>query len=139
MVVFSEDITIETNGEVHLVDITQNVQQVVTASGVANGLLCVFVPGSTGTLTTIEYEPGLQKDLPLALERIAPKDHYYHHQETWRDDNGHSHIRASLMGPSITIPIRKGTVVHGTWQQLVFIELDTRPRSRTLVVQVIGE
>jgi len=97
------------------------------------------VPGSTGTLTTIEYEPGLMKDLPKAFERIAPKKEYYNHHETWHDDNGHSHVRASIMGPSITIPIKNGKLLHGTWQQIVFVELDTRPRNRNLIVEIVGE
>ena len=94
---------------------------------------------STGTITTIEYEPGLMKDLPRALQKIAPKGEHYDHHETWHDDNGHSHVRASLMGPSISIPIRNGSVIHGTWQQIVFVEFDTRPRNRNIIVQIIGE
>jgi secondary thiamine-phosphate synthase enzyme len=90
-------------------------------------------------LTSIEYEPGLIKDLPEALQRIAPKGIKYNHHQTWNDDNGHSHIRASIMGPSLTIPIINGKIVHGTWQQFVFVELDTRPRDRRLIVQIIGE
>ncbi len=139
MSVHYDEINIQTHGEVDLVDITANVQKVITKSKIKDGIVCVFVSGSTGTITTIEYEPGLMHDLPEALEKIAPKNIYYKHHETWHDDNGHSHVRASLMGPSVTLPIKNGKLVHGTWQQVVFVELDTRPRSRTIVVQIVGE
>ena len=139
MSVHYDEINIQTRGEVDLVDITANVQKVITKSKIKDGIVCVFVSGSTGTITTIEYEPGLMHDLPEALEKIAPKNIYYKHHETWHDDNGHSHVRASLMGPSVTLPIKNGKLVHGTWQQVVFVELDTRPRSRTIVVQIVGE
>jgi secondary thiamine-phosphate synthase enzyme len=139
MSVYYKEIDIKTDGEVDIVDITGDIQKIVGNSEIKNGLVCVFVPGSTGTLTTIEYEPGLMKDLPKALERIAPKKEYYNHHETWHDNNGHSHVRASLMGPSITIPIKNGKLLHGTWQQIVFVELDTRPRNRNLVVEIVGE
>jgi len=99
----------------------------------------VFVVGSTGAVTTMEYEPGLQKDLPRALELLAPKHQRYDHHETWHDDNGHSHVRASIMGPSITLPVRNGKLIHGTWQQLVFMEFDTRPRDRKILIQIVGE
>ena len=139
MVVYYKELHLETKGEVDIQDITDDVQQIVNESGIQEGISCVFVPGSTGTLTTIEYEPGLQQDFPRALEVIAPKDTHYQHHETWHDDNGHSHVRASLMGPSVTLPIHQGKLIHGTWQQLVFIELDTKPRKRTLCIQIIGE
>ena len=139
MGVHYDEINIQTHGEVDLVDITANVQKVITKSKIKDGIVCVFASGSTGTITTIEYEPGLVHDLPEALEKIAPKNIYYKHHETWHDDNGHSHVRASLMGPSVTLPIKNGKLVHGTWQQVVFVELDTRPRSRTIVVQIVGE
>jgi secondary thiamine-phosphate synthase enzyme len=139
MSVFTGEIKVDTKGEVDIIDITDDLQQVVNDSKITNGIACVFVPGSTGTLTTIEYEPGLQKDFPKALEKIAPKKEHYAHHETWNDDNGHSHVRASLMGPSITLPICNKKIVHGTWQQIVFVELDTRPRTRNLIAQIIGE
>lgn len=139
MVVRSEEIKIKTQGEVDIVDITSDVQKAISKSKIKNGIVCVFVPGSTGTVTTIEYEPGLIDDLPKALEKFAPKNIYYKHHETWNDDNGHSHVRASLMGPSTTLPVKNGKMIHGTWQQLVFIEFDTRPRNRNLIVQIIGE
>lgn len=139
MSVHYEEINIQTGGEVDIVDITSNVQKVISKSKIKNGIVCVFVPGSTGTVTTIEYEPGLKQDLPKALEKIAPKNIYYKHHETWHDDNGHSHVRASLMGPSTTLPIKNGRMLHGTWQQLVFVELDTRSRNRSIIIQILGE
>jgi len=139
MSVYTAEINIKTDGEVDIVDITKDIQTQVNKSNIKNGIVCVFVPGSTGTITTIEYEPGLMKDLPKALQRIAPKGEYYNHHETWHDDNGHSHVRASIMGPGISIPIINGRIIHGTWQQIVFVELDTSPRNRNLIVQIVGE
>jgi len=139
MSVFYEEINLKTKGEVDILDITSEIQNVIDKSKINNGLVCVFVPGSTGTITTIEYEPGLKKDFPRALQKIAPKGEYYNHHETWHDDNGHSHVRASLMGPSVTIPVKDGNLLHGTWQQIVFVELDTSPRNRKIIVQIIGE
>ena len=139
MGVYSDQINIKTNGEIDIIDITGEIQNSIDKSKLKDGIICIFVPGSTGTLTTIEYEPGLMKDLPQALEKIAPKDIYYNHHETWHDDNGHSHVRASLMGPSITVPFRNKKLIHGTWQQIVFVELDTRPRNREIIVQIVGE
>lgn len=139
MSVYYDEILISTKGEVDIIDITDDVQKVVKKSKIKNGILCLFVKGSTGTVTTIEYEPGLKKDLPRALEKIAPKKEYYNHHETWHDDNGHSHVRASLMGPSISIPIKNGIALHGTWQQFVFVELDTSQRDRKIIAQIVGE
>jgi secondary thiamine-phosphate synthase enzyme len=139
MGVYSDVVSFRTKGEVDILDITGRVQEVVERSGFKNGIACIFVAGSTGAVTTIEYEPGLMKDLPRAFEKIAPKGIYYDHHETWHDDNGHSHVRASLLGPSLTVPIKNGRLVHGTWQQIVFVDFDTRPRSRELMVQVLGE
>ena len=139
MSVYCDEINIRTKGEVDIVDITDDLQSIVNKSKLKYGIACVFVPGSTGTITTIEYEPGLMKDLPRALQKIAPKGDHYDHHETWHDDNGHSHVRASLMGPSITVPIRNGKLLHGTWQQIVFVELDTKHRSRNIIVHIIGE
>ena len=139
MSVYCGEVNIETNRDVDIVDITSDVQEVVSKSKIKDGIVCVFVPGSTGALTSIEYEPGLMKDFPRALEKIAPRGIHYDHHETWHDDNGHSHVRASLMGPSTTFPIKNGKLLHGTWQQLVFVELDTRPRNRNIVVHIVGE
>jgi len=139
MGIFYDEIKIKTKGEVDIIDITNEIQNVIEKSNINNGIVCIFVPGSTGTITTIEYEPGLMKDLPRTLQKIIPKGEHYDHHETWHDDNGHSHVRASLMGPSITVPIKNGNLLHGTWQQIVFVELDTRPRNRNIAVQLIGE
>ena len=139
MSVYSGEIQISTKCEGDIIDITSNIQEIVKVSKIRNGIICVFVPGSTGTLTTIEYEPGLLNDFPKALDKIAPKSIEYDHHNTWHDDNGRSHVKASLMGPSITLPVIDGKVIHGTWQQIVFIELDTRSRNRNIIVQIVGE
>jgi secondary thiamine-phosphate synthase enzyme len=139
MSTYNGEINIKTHGEVDIIDITGQIQNIVNKSKIKNGICCVFVPGSTGSITTIEYEPGLKKDFPRALQKIAPKGEHYDHHETWHDDNGHSHVRASLMGPSINIPIIENRIIHGTWQQIVFVELDTSPRNRNLIVQIVGE
>ncbi|RLF55666.1 MAG: YjbQ family protein [Thermoplasmata archaeon] len=139
MGVYNDEINVSTNGEVDIIDITDSIQNIINKSRLKEGILCVFVSGSTATITTIEYEPGLMKDLPRMLQKIAPKGIHYDHHETWHDDNGHSHVRASLMGPGITIPFKKGKLIHGTWQQIVFVEFDTRPRDRNIVVQLVGE
>jgi len=139
MSVYCGELNVKTRGEVDIINITDDVQEIVNKSKIKNGIVCLFVPGSTGTITTIEYEPGLMKDLPKALQKIAPKGEYYNHHETWHDDNGHSHVRASLMGPGMSIPLKNGKIIHGTWQQIVFVELDTSPRNRNIIVQIVGE
>ena len=136
---YYEELQFSTKGENDMKDITNDIQQVISISKLKEGIVCVFVPGSTGSLTTIEFEPGLQKDFPQAMNEIAPKNKYYAHHETWHDDNGRSHVKASLMGPSVTIPFHQGKLVHGTWQQIVFIDFDTRPRDRRIIVQLVGE
>mgnify|MGYP000089749595 CR=1 FL=1 len=122
-----------------IVDITGGLAEAVRQSGLSSGTMTVFCPGSTGGLTTIEYEPGLQKDLPEFLERIIPSDRPYHHDETWHDGNGFSHVRSALIGPDITVPFVSGQLTLGTWQQVVFLEFDNKPRQRRLVLQIIGE
>jgi secondary thiamine-phosphate synthase enzyme len=133
------EITLSTDGAGAVVDITSEIQDAVGSSGFNSGTITVFVPGSTGGLTTVEYEPGLLKDLPEFFERLAPSDKTYHHDETWHDGNGFSHVRAALVGPDITIPFVAGSLTLGTWQQVVFLEFDNKPRDRKLVVQIIGE
>lgn len=133
------EISITSSGENDIIDITEKVSGIVKNSNIKNGNAVVFVAGSTGAVTTIEYEPGLKQDFPSALSRIAPQDIEYEHHKMWHDGNGHSHVKASLVGPSLTIPIIEGNLVLGTWQQIVFVELDTRSRNRRLVVQVLGE
>jgi secondary thiamine-phosphate synthase enzyme len=139
MSVYHDELTIHTQREGEIIDLTDEVEKLVHSSHIQDGLACIFVPGSTGAVTTMEYERGLLKDIPRALERLAPKNMPYDHHETWHDDNGRSHVRASILGPSLTVPVHDGHLIHGTWQQLVFIELDTQPRTRKLVVHIIGE
>ncbi len=139
MAVYDEDFDIQTKGEDHIIDITEHVANIVKNSNLSDGIVCIFVSGSTGTITTIEYEPGLLEDMPEAMERLAPKDAVYQHHLRWQDGNGHSHVRASIMGPGITVPFRGGQMLLGTWQQIVFIELDVKPRNRQIRVQLVGE
>lgn len=137
--VYSGRFTVTTRGNDDICDITGLVEQAILESGVVNGIATVFVVGSTAAITTIEYEPGLAQDMKAALERVAPRDAYYAHEARWHDDNGHSHIRASLLGPSLTVPVVNGRMTLGAWQQIVLIDFDTRPRSRTIHVQILGE
>jgi secondary thiamine-phosphate synthase enzyme len=139
MPIVTDSLAVETRGDSQMIDLTARVQEVVERHGFREGQALVFVSGSTAGLTTVEFEPGLQKDLPAAFERIAPRDLRYAHEETWHDDNGHSHVRASLLGPSLSVPLRDGRLLLGTWQQIVLIDFDTRPRRREVVVQVSGE
>lgn len=136
---YSTEIRLETKGELDIVDITQQVEARVRSSGVHQGLVTIFCPASTAAVTTMEYEPGLVKDLPAALERLAPRKAKYEHQLRWQDDNGHSHVRAALFGPSITLPVVDGSLPLGQWQQIVFLEFDVRTRQRRLVIQVVGD
>ena len=138
MVVTSE-LELQTEGNCDIVDITSQVKDAVTKSGVRDGTVTVFCPGSTGSLSTIEYEPGALHDLERVLDELAPPDRDYRHHLRWGDDNGHSHIRSALMGPSLTVPVVDGSLTLGTWQQIVFLDFDTRPRSRHLIVQIMGE
>ena len=139
MNIITKHITFDTKGNSDIIDITSHIQQELNDSGLHNGSVVIFVPGATGALTTIEYEPGLVKDMQDALERIAPRGIDYAHNLKWGDGNGHSHIRASLLGPSLTVPFVDSRLLLGTWQQLIFIDMDTRPRSRKLVLQIMGE
>jgi secondary thiamine-phosphate synthase enzyme len=135
----TDSVAVSTRGDSHMVDLTARVQEVVRRHGFREGQALVFVSGSTAGLTTVEFEPGLQKDLPAAFERLAPRGMRYAHEETWHDDNGHAHVRASLLGPCLTVPFRDGRLLLGTWQQVVLIDFDTRPRQRDVVVQLSGE
>jgi secondary thiamine-phosphate synthase enzyme len=139
MAVYNNKIRIATKGENDIVDITDDVQEIVSKSELKEGICNIFVAGSTGTISTIEYEPGLIYDVPRALDKIAPKNQEYKHHETWHDDNGRGHVKATLMGASLTLPFQNSRIIHGTWQQIVFIELDTRSRNRDLIVQLVGE
>jgi secondary thiamine-phosphate synthase enzyme len=139
MPVITNEITINTKREGDIVDITNEVQRSVQNSGLTNGIATVFIPGATGAITTIEYEPGLLKDLPDALDRLFPKNITYHHELRWHDGNGHSHVRASFLKPDLTAPFSNKKLILGTWQQIVFLELDNGGRRRHIVVQMIGE
>ena len=132
-------IKIQSKGENDMVNLTEKVSNLIAKSGIANGNVTIFVSGSTGSVTTIEFEPGLIQDFPEMLKRIAPKNLDYGHEKMWHDGNGHSHVKASLLGPSLTIPFLDRQLCLGTWQQIVFLELDTRSRNRDLILQIIGE
>ena len=137
--VSSGSIELQTRGHADTHDVTPQVQDHVQASGVQSGLVTVFTASSTSALTTIEYESGALHDLRRAMDEIAPQDREYQHNLRWHDGNGHSHLRAALLGPSLTIPILDGQLTLGTWQQILFIDFDVRARSRRLVVQIVGE
>ncbi|MFH1957362.1 MAG: secondary thiamine-phosphate synthase enzyme YjbQ [bacterium] len=139
MVVKDSSIKFSTNGRTDIVDITGRLQEIVRASSASNGLVNVFVPGATGAVTAIECESGLLDDFKDFLERIAPAGADYKHNLSHADRNGHSHVRASLLGPSLCLPVRNGELVLGVWQQVVFIELDNRPRQRAVMITVIGD
>jgi len=135
----TEKIKVKTKGNCHIVDITEQVGKVVAQSGITEGIVSLFNVGSTAGITTTEYEPGLVNyDIAAAFERIAPRGAGYEHEETWHDDNGHSHVRASLLGPSLSVPVADGRLTLGTWQQIVIVDFDTRPRTRTIICQIIS-
>ena len=137
--VFGRQFTMETKGLSDIQDITASVQDIVAASNIRHGLVNVFAVGSTASITTIEFEPALVEDMRDQLEQFAPHTMKSRHSETWGDDNGFSHIRATFMGPGITVPVSQGELILGTWQQIVVIDHDNRPRSRKIFVQVLGE
>ena len=138
MVNYSQNLNFNTKGNSHMLDVTSDVDKVLNKSKVKNGLLTVFSVGSTAGITTIEYEPGLIKDFPDMLDKIAPRGHY-HHDQTWGDGNGHAHLRSSLIGPSFNVPIVDGQMTLGTWQQIILVDFDNRQRSRKVVVQIMGD
>ena len=138
MKVISKTIRLSSKGQDDVIDITKQVSNVVKDSNIENGTITIFVAGSTAAITTIEYEPGLIKDFPEMLSRIIPKNIEYEHDNTWHDGNGHSHVRASLVGPSLTVPIIDSKLTLGTWQQIVLLEMDTRPRNRTVILQIMS-
>lgn len=139
MKVITSSLEFRSKGENDMIDLTEKIQEVVKKQNPSNGVVVVFVVGSTAAITIMEYEPGLVTDFPGMLERIAPKHQQYEHQKTWHDDNGHSHVKSSLVGVSLTVPLVDGKLALGAWQQVVFLELDTRPRSRKVLVQLMGE
>ncbi len=139
MTVVTKTIEVKSKNENDMIDLTEKTAKAVIDSEIKSGNVTIFVSGSTAALTTIEFEPGLKKDFPEMLQRIAPDDIEYGHEQMWHDGNGRSHIKASLIGPSLTVPFTNGQLLLGTWQQIVLIELDTRSRSSSLVLQIIGE
>ncbi|MHC5037175.1 MAG: secondary thiamine-phosphate synthase enzyme YjbQ [Planctomycetota bacterium] len=137
--VHTETLALNTKKEMQVVDITGEVVERLEASGVQDGTVTVFVPGATGGITTVEYEPGLVQDLETAFEKVAPRHGAYGHDARWGDGNGHAHIRASLLGPSLTVPVADRRLVLGTWQQIIFVDFDPPARSRKIVLQFMGE
>jgi secondary thiamine-phosphate synthase enzyme len=137
--IFSETISLSTKGFSDILDITHHVERVIDRSRMENGLVTVFCPGSTGSVTTIEYESGVLKDLQKAIEKMIPSNIPYEHDRRWGDGNGFSHVRAALLKPSLTIPLAQGKLTLGTWQQIVFIDFDNRRRERNILVHVMGE
>jgi secondary thiamine-phosphate synthase enzyme len=135
----TDSISVSTRGDAHMIDLTAKLQGLLDKHAMHHGQALVFVSGSTAGLTTVEYEPGLIRDIPEAFERFAPRNAHYHHEDTWHDGNGHSHVRASLLGPSLTLPFQAGRLLLGTWQQVVLIDFDNRPRKRDVVVQLSGD
>ena len=139
MTVAVREIVLQTRGDGDVLDLTAQVTGFVGTAGVFSGMVVVAVVGSTAGITTIEYEPGLAADLRKAFDRIAPAGIAYEHDRRWGDGNGHAHVRASMLGPSVALPLVEGKVLLGTWQQVVLVDFDTRPRTRRVVVQVLGE
>jgi len=138
-VLFREILTLRTRGETDIVDVTAHARRLVEQSGVSDGTVHLFVPGSTAGLTTIEYEPGCVKDLRDAFERVAPRRGHYEHNARWGDGNGYAHVRAALLGPSIHLPVAGAEIVAGTWQQIILVDFDNKRRDRRLVVTVTGD
>ncbi len=139
MAVKTVNVKIETKGETDLIDITQSVAKAVKDSGISSGSVTVFIPGSTAGVTTMEYESGAISDFKKAVEKIAPKGIHYEHDARWGDGNGYSHIRASLLGPSLIVPFSASRLLLGTWQQIIVVDFDNRPRRRGVILQIMGE
>jgi len=137
--IYQHEIQIQTTGHRQMHDLTDEVAQVVSASRVQAGTVNVFTVGSTGAIGTIEFEPGLQKDLPTMLDKLFPPSREYGHEQAWHDGNGHSHLQATMLGPSLTVPVKDGKLVLGTWQQVFHLECDIKPRQRTIVITVMGD
>ncbi len=137
MTVYTEHFLINTHGFTDIIDITEKVKSAVYKHNIKEANVVVALPGSTASITTIEYEPGLIKDLPAILDEIAPMNKQYHHDDIWHDGNGYAHIRAAMIGSSVTIPLIEGALLLGTWQQIVLIDFDNKPRARNIYVQII--
>ena len=139
MAVYSSMFQIKTEGFDDVIDITPKVESAIGKSNISNGIAAIFVPGSTAGITTIEYEPGVVEDLKKAIERLVPQNIHYNHDARWGDGNGFAHVRASLIGPSLSVPIVAGDLQLGTWQQIVLIDFDNKSRTREVCVQIVGE
>lgn len=138
MTVYTKTLQRSASAGTDIFDITDDVQSAVSGSGMDAGVATVFVPGSTGAVTTVEYEPGLVHDITAFFDRIIPRDMDYGHERMWHDGNGHSHVRASLLGPSLSVPFIDGALTLGTWQQIILIDFDNKARTRKVIVQVVG-
>jgi secondary thiamine-phosphate synthase enzyme len=139
MKIMTLELRFKTTGQTDVIDITRDVQEEVLQSGVQDGNIMAFISGSTAALTTIEFESGVVNDLKKAIEKIAPGDIHYDHDRRWGDGNGYSHVRAALLGPSLIIPLREGRLLLGTWQQIVLLDFDNRPRTRRVTIQIMGK
>jgi secondary thiamine-phosphate synthase enzyme len=139
MAIFRTTLTVETSGHRDMHDITDRVLRAVGESGISTGIAHVFNVGSTAVVGTIEFEPGLQRDLPEQLDRLMPPSLDYGHEQAWHDGNGHSHLQATTLGPSLTVPVEAGRLLLGTWQQIFHLECDVKPRRRRVIVTVLGE
>jgi secondary thiamine-phosphate synthase enzyme len=137
--VYQQEIQLQTSGHRQMHDLTEEVARVVGESHARCGVVSVFNVGSTGAVGTIEFEPGLQQDLPAMLDKLLPPSRDYGHEQAWHDGNGHSHLQATMLGPSLTVPVRDGKLVLGTWQQIFHLECDVKPRRRTVLITVVGE
>lgn len=137
--IYQDTIAIHTAGHRDMTDLTGQVNRIIAESGIGRGVAHLFNVGSTGAIGTIEFEPGLERDLPEMLDRLLPPSRDYGHEQRWGDGNGHSHLQATLLGPSLTVPVRQGGAVLGTWQQIFHLECDVRPRDREVVVTVVGD
>lgn len=139
MAVFSRDMEVDLAAGMDMTDITRELEFLVETSQIKNGILSATITGSTGSMTTIEHEPGVMEDLRRAIDRMAPRDLEYEHEKAWHDGNGHSHVQAAIIGPSVSMQIRDGKMLHGTWQQVVAINHDNRRRRRKIAVSIVGE
>jgi len=138
MKVITKQIGKSTNGFNDIVDLTHDIEQFISDQNLIEGQMLVFINGATAAISTVEYEPGLLKDIPKALERIAPMNERYHHNDTWHDGNGYAHVRSTLMSPMVILPVYKNKLVRGTWQQVVLLDFDNRPRQRNVTIQFTG-
>jgi secondary thiamine-phosphate synthase enzyme len=137
--IYSAEVRLQTRGNAEIHDLTPQVKEITHKAGFQEGMLCIFTPSSTSAITTIEYESGALEDLRRVLDEIVPPHEEYRHNLRWGDNNGHAHVRAALLGPSLMVPLRNGALTLGTWQQIAFIDFDNRPRQRTIIVQILGQ